>query len=78
MQPSDFGFDDQVYFVDSADRVAPLIVEHATGVPAWVVVDGSPVPYVPRAAAPRNGQSASFRVKAGGLSLGISVVPPEG
>lgn len=37
--------DVSLYFVDEAGRSAPLVIEHATGDPKFVVVDDALVPY---------------------------------
>lgn len=35
----------EAYFVDAENRSVPLVIEHATGVPAFAVVDGLLMPY---------------------------------
>ena len=75
MSPAAFGLDPDCYFVD-ADRVPPLIVEHATGRPVYAIEHGKLSPYRPTPRPPANGHAATFRAEGGGLSLGIQVTPP--
>jgi len=77
MGPADYGLDPARYFI-AADRTPPLVVEHATGRPAYLIEGGRLAPYRPAPRPHANGQAATMRAEGGGLSLTIQVAPPEG
>lgn len=65
------GLDPARYFL-AADRPVPLVVEHATGAPAFALVDGRAVPYDAwRAANPPPARPA-------GDARGLTIQSPDG
>lgn len=69
------------YFVEAEGREVPLVVEHATGVPKYAVVDDRLVPYAEWRSShgPANGASRSITLRSsdGTFSAGVRIDPPS-